>query len=200
MSESTTPPPVSSPGLLNEWLYDIIEPWLKGRVLEVGSTPHSISAIFAQKGQPIHLSSSDKYTRDQLRTKYQGIEPIRDVKALDFHRADFEQAYPVEVARFFDTVLVLNQSCNSIIVRNARHLLRDRGRLVALAPVYTTIYSGLEIDLEDLKKYNHQSIKRLMTDEMEILATHYFNQSSPSFIVIARKLEPQKNLHASTSR
>jgi hypothetical protein len=189
MSEPINPAPISSPALLNQWLYDIIEPWLKGRVLEIGSTLESISAIFIQRGTPIHLSTPDKDLRLQLKSACQGVEAVLKVHSLNLRRNDFEQAYPAKQARIFDTVLALNEPCDQTIARNARHLLRARGRLILLTPVYTAMYNGLEQDEEDWKIYNQQAIKRILGDEMEILSTRHHNLVGLSILTMARKKE-----------
>ena len=185
--------------VLNEWLFDTIEPWLKGHVLESGSTTESISTIFVQRGRPIHLSTPDHSLRAHLKSLYQQVPVIRKVHSIKFHRQDFEQAYPAEAARIFDTIIVFNAMENGTydqeVIRNARYLLKERGRLILLAPIFTALYDGLELDIEELVKYNLSSIRKLLTDQMEILLTKYFNlatntgyaQSGLSVIVVARK-------------
>jgi len=53
--------PVSKPlqpaSRFNEWLYEAICPWLKGRVLEVNSGPDTISSIFLQRERKVHLTA-----------------------------------------------------------------------------------------------------------------------------------------------
>lgn len=171
----------------NEWLFEVIQPYLKGRILEMGSTLNTISAILVQKGRSVHLSNPDKPTRDLLRATYQGVEALRRVYAINFHRSDFEQVYPATEVRFFDTVLAVNEPINETIIQNAKHVLRERGRLVALTPAYITMHAGFEVNLEILRKYNQQSIQRLMNGNLEILKIQYLNESSLSAIVIVRK-------------
>jgi hypothetical protein len=187
MNESISPQIVSSPNPFNERLFEIIEPWLKGRVLEIDSTPDSISTVFIQKGLPIHLSTSDKTMRAQLKTLYQGMENARHVHSINFHRVDFEQAYLEEKVKIFDTVLALNKHCDFRMAYNARQVLKERGRLILLAPAYTAMYHGLQEDLDDWKRYNRQSINKLLTDDMEILLTRFFNVDGLSVLAVARK-------------
>jgi hypothetical protein len=187
MIESISHQVASTPGPFNNWVFDIISPWIKGRVLEIGSTPDSISTILIQKGIRIHLSTPDKAMREQLKARYLGLEIVRHVHSINFHRRDFDLAYPEETVKIFDTVLALNEPCDPITASNARCVLRKRGRLILLAPAYTAIYNGLEEDAEDWKRYNRKSINKLVTDNMEILFTRYYNLGGLSVLAVASK-------------
>jgi hypothetical protein len=199
MNELILPQPVSSLCALNEWLFNAIKPYLNGRVLEIGSSPSSISVLFVQKGRRIHLSNSDRSIREELKVIYQGLEIVRNVHAINIHHPNFEQVYPSENARIFDTVLILNGMQDGLydqkVICNGRHLLRERGRLILLMPVFTALYDTLEFNLEDFKKYDQSSIRKLLTDQMEILINTYFNlvqdpaydRSGQSVLVIAQK-------------
>jgi hypothetical protein len=181
MSQSPTFLSISSPGLLNEWLFETIEPWLQGRVLEMGSTPESISIVFAQKGRHIHLSSPEKIIRDNLRAAYDGVEAIRLVHAIDFHHPDFERVYSVE-ERIFSTILALNPMENGafdpMVTRNACYFLPAGGRLILLAPTHTALYDGEHQGFEEVKEYNRKFTRQLFTDSMQILMARYFSHEN----------------------
>jgi hypothetical protein len=177
----------------------MIEPFLKGRVLETSSTWNSISAVFAQKGQQIHLSNPDKIVRGNLRAYYQGVEAVRLVHSVDLHRLELGSGPMLQKSKRFDTIIVFNAVENGVydtnVLNNARQLLRPRGRLMLMGPIFTALYDGLELDPHELKKLNHRSLRQVLTDEMEIIMTHYidlptdvaYDRSGPSVIVIARK-------------
>jgi hypothetical protein len=186
---------------LHEWLFGMIQPFVKGRVLETCSTWNSISAVFAKNGLKIHLSNPDKAVRANLRTYYQDVEAIRKVHAVDLHRPDFESDPVHELPKIFDTIIALNAMQNGmydkLFLQNASRLLRPMGRLILLAPPFTALYEGLELDLNELKKYNHLSLKEAFTGEMQVVKSFYidlpsdvaYDRSGPSVIVIARKEE-----------
>src|SRR3984885_15350988 len=77
----------------NNCLYDIIEPFIKGRVLEINSEPNTVSSIFVQKGRRIHLSTENKAMRERLSQIYAQNAIVRYVDDIDFHRADFKIHY-----------------------------------------------------------------------------------------------------------
>jgi SAM-dependent methyltransferase len=199
MNLSLTSPPIVPATALNEWLFEIIQPYLKGRVLEIGSNFNTISTVFVQKGRRLHLSTADNLLREELRAHYQGVEAMRAVHLIDFRRPDFDSAYPPEEAGIFDTIVFLNPMQDAYLddkaVRNARYLLKDKGRLILLTPAFTGVYSGFELDVNELKHLDRPVIKKTLTDEMEILITRHFHllddsgygRSGPSVIMVARK-------------
>jgi hypothetical protein len=199
MSEPTAFWSVSTPALLNECLFDIIEPWLKGRVLEIGSTLNSISTIFVQRDRPIHLSTPDKTVFNHLSSDYQGVETVENVHSINIHHPDFDKLYPQGNSTLFDTILILNAMENDTydqkVVRNAKHLLIQRGHLILLAPVFTAIYGSLKIELQDLKQYNRSGIRSFLTTQMDLLMTSYFylpsdtayDRTGLSVLIAARK-------------
>ena len=192
------PKSLASTDHLNEWLYEIIEPYLKGRVLEVDSGPDTLSSIFVQRDRGIHLNNRSKVVRNQLRIKYKGVETIRSINRADFSKVDFEEVYS-EKYRIFDTIIALNVvdtgHYDQSIIHHAKHLLRERGRLIVLAPAYTALYHTVEQGQEIWKKYNRKYVRKLITNNMEMLMTRYFILEDPlvyhhsglSVLAIARK-------------
>lgn len=182
---------------INEWLFEVIQPHLKGKVLEIDSNLNSISTIFIQKGQSIHLSTADKAHREQLASHYQGTQTVQKIHSINIHRTNFQQVYPAMV---FDTILILNPmetgAFDRQVIDNARHLLRERGRLILLAPIFTALYTGLKMDSEELKTYNRRALQQLLTGKMDLLMTRYFNlaetagydRSGSTVILVARKI------------
>jgi SAM-dependent methyltransferase len=191
--------PFSPASHFNEWLYEAIQPWLKGRVLEVNSGLDTLSSTFLQRERKILLNSTDKEMRHQLRAKYEGLIGSELVNRLDFRRRDFEDAY-LDKYRIFDTILLLNSvengSLDQALIRHAKHLLRERGRLIFLAPVRTALFYGLDDNEEECKKYNRKDTHRILTADMEILSSRYvilqlgagYRQSGLSVLAITRKI------------
>jgi hypothetical protein len=187
----------------NYWLFDAIAPYLQGRVLEMGSDLTTISSVFAQHGNKIHLSTPNKLVQDQLREKYKGVDTVRMIHSIDPRHPNFEQFYNHNF-RVFDTILVLNAMEDGFfddnVILNSINLLTVRGRLILLAPAYTAVYNDILEDLKCLKKYNRQKIRNMISNKMEMLKTYYFNLSSTfaskpychaglSVIAIAQKTE-----------
>lgn len=186
---------------LSKWMFEMIEPYIKGKVLEVDSGTGSISSVFAENTIPVHLSDPDKKNRDFLREKFKDIISIKEIYNIDFLRTDFEQYYST-LNGVFSTIVALNISEHGFYKQaaqqNAAKILRKNGHLIIAVPPFTAVYSDLEISPEEWKIYNRKSLKQRLSG-FQILKTRYFSlvenipqplSVRPGFsaLVIARKL------------
>lgn len=181
----------------NDWLFEIIKSYLKGRVLEVQSDLTSISKTIVEKGRRIHLSTSNKLLRQQLIAVYQDLKIVRKVHYIDFQRPDFDSVYPRQIAQIFDTILAVNSPTkiyNQNFIYNCQNLLRSAGHLIILLPAMTALYNGLQSGLNELKLQNSKLIKRHLGDNFQIAKIKYFenqeaNEHSGYFAIIVAILK-----------
>ncbi len=163
---------------LNQWMFDTIRPYVKGSILEIGSGIGNISNIFVQYGIPLTLSDLDTRYCRMLEDRYAGEPMIRGIRSIDLGHADFENQYAELLGRF-STVFALNvveHICNDkLAIANAKLLLRTRGHLIVLVPAYTALYNGLDKGLDHWRRYNRESLRKLLSNDFEILKTQYFN-------------------------
>jgi SAM-dependent methyltransferase len=186
---------------LNNWLFETIQPFIKGRIMEMDSGVGAMTSFFVEKGISLRLSDTSKSNRDKLREIFRGLGPIKGIYNIDYHRPDFEQIYS-SVIDVFNTVIALNiidhGFYDKAALRNAKFLLRKRGHLMVVAPAYTAMYDGFDELPENLKKYNHQGLRNFLNNDFEILKARYFilkgnsrnpvaNQLGLSVLAIARK-------------
>lgn len=162
----------------SSWLFELIEPYAVGRILEIGSGSGLISDFFIKKAIPIYLSDELKRNRDILRAKYPDPIIKRDVYNMDLVNREFESNYQEAFGRF-KSVVALNVLENGyyekLALRNAIRFLRSHGRLIFIAPAHTTMSYGLENDLDSWKRFNRQSLKDLLGRDFQIIMTRYFN-------------------------
>ena len=168
---------------LNHWLFDTIQPYIKGRTIEMGSGHGAISSLFVAHDLPIHLSDELEENRLYLDKRFQEVPAIRMIHDMDFLREDFEQAYNSSIGAF-STAVAINISehgyYNEKALNNAKSLLRIRVHFMLIAPVHTTLYNGLEEDLDEWKKHNAMNVKKSMGDNIDVLKVRYFNwQAQP---------------------
>src|ERR1700735_4941501 len=78
---------------LNNWIFDLIYPYIKGRTLELGSVSGGIASFFIERDLPIHLTENDKIKRGNLQKKFEGRPAMRMIHNIDFNDALFEQVY-----------------------------------------------------------------------------------------------------------
>jgi len=179
---------------VNRWIVEAIYSYVKRPVLEMSSGQGAISAVLVEKGIPMRLSDKHKGNRDLLRERFKGIEAVRRVYSIDFCHPEFESLY-TQLFGSFGTVIALNVLENGnyepLALRNARHLLRPHGHLILITQVYTSMYFGLEYDLENWRKYNRRELKGLLNRDFEIIRTYYLNLALPlglSVLAVARKI------------
>jgi SAM-dependent methyltransferase len=165
-------------GSLNKWICDTIEPFVQSPTLEMGSGLGAISAIFAEKGLRLSLSEDTKSNRDALRVRFLGVEEIRRVIYINFCRPDFESHYS-ELIGTFGAIIALNVMENGFydrqVLLNARRFLRQRGRLIFIAPVFNTMFNGWEGDPDAIRQLNRHALKDLLKSDFEVIKTRYLN-------------------------
>ncbi|MDR3713319.1 MAG: class I SAM-dependent methyltransferase [Puia sp.] len=159
-------------------MFDTTRPYIKGSTLEIGSGIGNISDMFIQQGMPLYLSDlEDKYCRI-LSKRFLGEPMVRSIFRIDLRHPDFGHKYAELLGRF-STVFALNVvehiPNDKLAIANAKLLLRKRGHLIVLVPAYMALYNGLDLGLEHWRRYNRQSIRKLLSKDFEILKVQYFN-------------------------
>jgi len=176
----------------DEWMFDVIRPFIKGRTLEIGSGNDVIISSFLKNNLPIHLSDTDWEGCEVLIQKYEGNSLVRSIHKVDLHRSDFFSAYSDRIG-IFETVFKLNSSKQIPIderaIANANLLLKQGGHLIVLLPAYTAVYTGMEEDPKAIKRHNRQFVRSLLGQSFEVQQTQYCNLPGTglSVIVIASK-------------
>jgi len=164
---------------LNDWMFESIQPYINGKVLEIGSGIGNISSRVIRNGIPLCVSDySDHYCR-LLEKKFAGQPLMKGVFQLDLADADFESVYPTLIGRF-DTVFALNVvehiRNDGLAIANARRLLKPGGLLIILVPAFQVLYNGFDKELEHFRRYTRRSVKNLLrTQGLEVVTSWYFN-------------------------
>ena len=178
---------------VDEWMFEVVRPFIKGRTLEIGSGNDTITSCFINNNLSLHLSDSDRDCCESLSEKYQGNPLIRSVHKINIHRVDFATAYSDKLG-IFETVFKLNSSkqiqINTIAISNANLLLKQGGHLILLMPAYTALYTGMEEDPKAIRRHNRQFVRTLFGPSFDVQQTQYFNLpgSGLSVIVTASKM------------
>ena len=161
----------------NQWMFDQISPWARGRVFEAGSGIGNISRLFIGKGFRMVLSDimSDYLTR--LRRSFADEPNVEAIVALDLSVPDLQ---PKELIGAFDTVVALNvieHIENDVqAVRNCASLLRKGGRLIMLVPAFQSLYNSFDRDLQHYRRYTKKTATELLeSNGYRVVHTSYFN-------------------------
>ena len=161
---------------LNNWMYETIEPFCKGAVLEVGSGTGNISEFFVTNKYDISVSDLRENYRIILKDKFN--LPENKVLDLDIVAPDFD-IKSKELLNSFDSVFSLNVvehiKDDDLAIKNMVKLLKPGGNLVILVPAYQALYNNFDTTLEHYRRYNKKSLTKLMGNYGEIISSFYFN-------------------------
>jgi len=163
---------------LNLRIFETVRPYIKGRTLEMTSGDGLISTLFIENGLPIHLNHSDRTCCEKLYEQFRNYPLLRNVHRIDFRHPNFKEVYS-RFAGAFDTLVSLNVaehgSIDQIVIENAKILLRTRGHLIILALSDTVLYNKIDLEWQDFKNNNRQSIKEHLNSDFDILKARYIN-------------------------
>src|SRR5882757_4076426 len=75
----------------NTWMYDAIQPYIKGRILEAGSGIGNISSFLLDSGNDVWLSDLDKNYCSLLSNKFSDRPNLKAVIQLNLEDEHFEE-------------------------------------------------------------------------------------------------------------
>ena len=164
---------------LNEWMFETIQPYLKGNILEIGSGIGNISNCLIRNNIPLSVSDYGAFYHDLLQKKFADQPLVKDVYQIDLAAPDFAKRYSHLIGQF-DTVFALNvvEHINNdlLAIANCKKLLAPGGHLIILVPAYQLLYNGFDKELEHFRRYTKGSLRKVFqTQDFEILRGWYFN-------------------------
>ena len=175
----TTLEVISSAGRFNTWMYETIEPFCSGRILEIGSGIGNISEFFLASGYTIALSDLRKNYLELLGQKFSGYPNLDNILQLDLVDSNFDRNFSPYLETF-DTVFALNVvehiENDQLAIQNAGKLLKEGGTLIILVPAYNFLYNRFDSLLGHYRRYTRKSLKGLfLNNGLRILQSRYFN-------------------------
>ncbi len=170
---------ISEADNFNNWMYQTIKPFCKGRILEIGSGTGNISKYFIKENYQIHLSDIRSGYCDNLNKKYKNEPSFLGVKKLDLTDPLFDSKLS-NLTNTFDTVFALNVvehiKDDELAISNCYKLLKPGGHLIILVPSYNVLYNTFDIGLGHFRRYNKKSLEQLfLSSRLKILHKQYFN-------------------------
>ena len=190
-------------GQLNQWMVQLIRPYLKGNVLEIWSGEGDISTLFVQNGQSLRISDPHRANCATLKQKFEGESLIKGVHRVNLYDPEFDTTHAKWLGTI-DTVLSMNaveqDSTAPAIIKNAKKLLRERGRLILLVAARTVLYEESDEGYLELRRYNRKNIKDILGAEGKIIEffsvseiAHY--QQIPFFLVTGQPTSYHSGLY-----
>lgn len=163
----------------NRWMFDTIQPYCKGHVLEVGSGIGNLSRYFLEKN--FRLTASD--LRDEyiniLHGKFGGHTNLAGIKSIDIAVENFENRFPGLLSQF-DTVVALNVvehiKNDELAITNCKKLLKPGGHLVILVPAFQMLYNSFDEELGHYIRYDRKTLNNLLESQgLKVFHTRFFN-------------------------
>jgi 2-polyprenyl-3-methyl-5-hydroxy-6-metoxy-1,4-benzoquinol methylase len=192
---------ISSATKFNKWLYETVNPFCKGKILEIGSGVGNISDFFIQNKQNIFLSDIRSNYRTILENKFNLSSD--HVLNIDIAHPDFEKTYS-SLLSTFDSVFALNVvehiKDDDLAIKNMLSLLKPGGEMTILVPAYQTLYNDIDLSLEHFKRYNKKTLSALMGKHAPIKKTFYFNATGIMAWWISGKILRHKTIPAGEMR
>ena len=162
----------------NQWMFESIRPYIKGKTLEVGSGIGNISAMFVRSHLPLTLSDYNKEYSRFLQKRFASERLIEGVCQIDLTDPDFETNWS-HLFGSFDTVFALNViehiEDDQLAVANCYKLLAPKGHLILLMPAYPSLYNGFDKGLGHYRRYTRQTMSGLLSIRFEVVRTWHFN-------------------------
>jgi 2-polyprenyl-3-methyl-5-hydroxy-6-metoxy-1,4-benzoquinol methylase len=163
----------------NRWMFDTIQPYCKGHVLEVGSGIGNLSQFFLEKNYRLTVSDLRDEYLNILHSKFGRHSNLSGIKSIDLAVENFETRFP-ELLEQFDTVVALNVvehiKDDRLAISNCKKLLKPGGHLVILVPAHQWLYNQFDDELGHYIRYRARSLERLLqSQQLDILYTRYFN-------------------------
>ncbi|MBS1654195.1 MAG: class I SAM-dependent methyltransferase [Bacteroidetes bacterium] len=170
---------ISHADKFNTWMYQCIQGYAKGNILEIGSGLGNISTLFVKDGARITLSDIDKDYLEHLRVITQGYENVKGITEIDLQRADFTKHYSTYKEQF-DTIFLLNVlehlEDDETALENLNFILKPSGTLIILVPAYSGLFSELDKQLGHYRRYTSQTLcKKIAKRNYKIEKSFYFN-------------------------
>jgi len=169
---------ISRASKLNTWMFSAIRPWLKGRILEIGSGIGNISSVVIRKEIPLCLSDYDDKYYHFLREKFSSTPYVKGIYRIDLVDKDFETTQ-AHLLGAFDSIFALNvieHIANDLLaVENCCKLLAPGGRLVLLMPAYPALYNDFDEGLGHFRRYTHQTMDKLLSQNFKVIKIRHFN-------------------------
>jgi 2-polyprenyl-3-methyl-5-hydroxy-6-metoxy-1,4-benzoquinol methylase len=158
----------------NKWMYQTINPYCKGEILEIGSGIGNISKFFVEDEKQIVLSDLRDNYCEILKEKFNNR-----VLKIDLVHPDFEDEY-ASLLKNFDTIFALNvveHIENDIeAIANCKKLLKKGGVLIILVPAYQWLFCNFDKELEHFRRYSKKNLENIIqTNHFKIKQTFYFN-------------------------
>jgi len=170
---------ISGADKFNQWMYETIKPFCKGRILEIGGGIGNISQCFLKDGEELTVSELQPEYCEIIRNRLGNSPNLKGIIAMDIVDPLFDTKY-ASLFGSFDSVFALNVvehiEDHKQAIANCRKLLKKGGHLVILVPAFQAIYNHFDTALGHYRRYTIKTLRPVFqTNNLPIVHFQYFN-------------------------
>ncbi len=161
----------------NQWIYSLLEPYLSGVVLDIGSGLGDIASLFVRSQvKNVILSDCDENLVAKLRQRPLSLRKYRAV-VLDINQDEAITQLKGEKVDTITCVNVLEHIEGDIgALQRMRDMLKPEGRVVILVPALPCLYGTLDACHGHQRRYAQETLKTKMESAgFNIEAWRYMN-------------------------
>ncbi len=153
----------------NLWLFERINPYVGGDILEVGSGIGNFTKLLVGKGRVFALDYDRSY-----------LGKLRKIVGNDSGYGDVERGKYFFRNRKFDTIVCMNVlehiKNDEKALSNIKSLLKKNGRLILLVPAHQMAYGLMDKKLGHYRRYDRKNLKeKLEMAGFKVSTTFYLN-------------------------
>ena len=170
---------LSKTDALNEWVYQSIQPYLKGEILEIGSGIGNISKFLIRDNYSVTLSDYNPEYCQILKKNYGHLPNIKGIEQINLQNDSYQDDYFL-MKESFDTIFLLNViehiKDDEKAVTICKFLLKKGGNLIMLAPSYSFLYCRMDKELGHFRRYTLSKLAALCSNAgLNVIHKQYFN-------------------------
>ncbi len=182
----------------NKWMYDTINPYCKGNILEIGSGIGNISQFFIENNQTITVTDIRDNYCEILTKKFSPHNNLKGILNMDLTHPNFDIEYQHLLATF-DSVFALNVvehiEDDNLAISNCYKLLKNNGNLIILVPAYQFLYNQFDVELEHYRRYTLKQLGNIFkNNSFKLINSQYFNLAGILGWYVSGKLQKNKSI------
>jgi len=161
----------------NQWIYSLLEPYLSGVVLDIGSGLGNVVSLFVRPQiEEVILSDCDENLVAQLRKKPLTLRKYR-VLLLDVTQDETMKKFKSEKVDTITCINVLEHIKNDIdALRCMYGILKPGGKVVVLVPALEYLYGTLDFCHGHQRRYTQEALRmKMQSSGFHVESWRYMN-------------------------
>lgn len=156
------------------WLFDMIEPFIGRRVLEVGCGVGNLLAHLRNREFVLGIDTSASSV-EHVKTQFQNCTNIQAI-TCDVTDSSFMEFK----AHRFDTIISLNvfeHIDNDVLaIRQSREVLTQEGKFILIVPAHQWLYGPMDRSIGHYRRYSIQDLQSKMNQAgLQVIEQRYIN-------------------------